>query len=180
MLSNLERSLTICYPWWSVGQQADDWNLIRLNNSLGLSALGNQKLAWGYNISCTRLREGRLWNNKIFQDIIWSLSGKRATCIHWSGCNKIFQDVVIACWYNFAVYHMLMLFSNIFMDKLVQYHGCWCPGYLHYQGISSHDINYLSSLVTNFNNVKPFQWQWMTWNAIIVSCFLKQNQHDKG
>ena len=45
--------------------------------------------------------------------------------------------------------------------KLGQYHGCWCPGSLRRQDISSHDIDYVEE-------AGPC----LTWGGISTTCVL--------
>ena len=51
-------------------------------------------------------------------------------------------------WYHLVVTHIFKSyftgykpFWNI-LGELIQYHGCWCPGSLRHQAISSHDIDH--------------------------------------
>ena len=40
------------------------------------------------------------------------------------------------------VHLQFVMQAQIIIDILGQYHGCWCPGPLHFLVISSHDIDY--------------------------------------
>ena len=48
-----------------------------------------------------------------------------------------------------------------------QYHGCWCPGSLHRQDISSHDIDYVEYVGAG-----------VTWGRILSTCVLSMWSND--
>ena len=53
--------------------------------------------------------------------------------------------------------------------ELHQYDGCWCPGSLHHQGISSHGIDYVSSM----NPCLP-------WGRISPTCAISISRKNKN
>ena len=46
------------------------------------------------------------------------------------------SDIKNSYWKNILINHL-----HVECEKLGQYHGCWCPGSLGRQDISSHDID---------------------------------------
>ena len=51
--------------------------------------------------------------------------------------------------------------------ELGQYHGCWCPGSLHRQDISSHDIDYVKYVGPG-----------LTWGRILSTCVISMWSND--
>ena len=63
--------------------------------------------------------------------------------------------------------HALTLNMRVISVYLGQYHGCWCPGSLRRQDISSHDIDYIEYVGPS-----------LTWRSVLSTCVKSMWRND--
>ena len=78
-----------------------------------------------------------------------------------SGWKNTSVTAMLTLWYNVTVCYPLTCGDRVISVWLCQYHGCWCPGSLRRQDISSHDIDYVQY-------VSPG----LTWGRILSTCVI--------
>ena len=59
--------------------------------------------------------------------------------------------------------------DRIILVQHSQYHGCWCPGSLRHQDISTHDIDHVEQVI-----------YCLTWGNISITCVMSVWRNDKN